>query len=163
MFAPVIKLQRRLIYVKINYGCTKMKKTVYLIIVVVIALLFSSVPVQAVGHDGHGGGHGGGHDGHFSFGGSVWLGPGWGWGPWWWGPSYYPYYPYYPYYYGEPPVVIEQQPQTYDEPAPQQQQAEDQYYWYFCPESKNYYPYVKKCPKGWLKVVPPPAPSDYKE
>src|SRR5271169_6753757 len=141
-----------------------MKKNGYLVIVVVIALLFGGA--LSVLADGHGGGHGGGH-GHFSYGGSIWLGPGWGWG-WgpWWGPSYYPYYPNYPNYpynYGEPPVVMEQQPQAYEEPAPQRQQAEDQYYWYFCPSAKNYYPYVKKCPKGWLKVVPPPAPADNKE
>ena len=84
--------------------------------------------------------------------GGIWIGP-W-WDPWldpWWGP------PVYPYDYSEPPVVIEQQPFIYDE-----QQApleEQQYYWYFCPEAKAYYPYVKQCPSGWMKVVPSPAPG----
>ena len=84
--------------------------------------------------------------------GGVWIGP--GWGPWW-GPSYYPYYPYNP-YYEAPPAVIQQRP-TYIEPTPQ---PEEQSYWYFCTKPQGYYPYVKKCPSGWLKVVPPSAPPD---
>ena len=71
-----------------------------------------------------------------------------GWGPGWWG---YPY-PYYSY----PPDVIQQQSPVYEMQTPQQ---DEEYYWYFCPDSKNYYPYVKQCPKGWLKVVPAPGPS----
>jgi hypothetical protein len=31
-------------------------------------------------------------------------------------------------------------------------------YWYFCPDSRAYYPYVQQCPTAWLKVVPQPAP-----
>ena len=27
-------------------------------------------------------------------------------------------------------------------------------YWYFCPDSQAYYPYVLECPSGWLQVVP---------
>ncbi|MGD0885619.1 MAG: hypothetical protein ABSA46_12255 [Thermodesulfovibrionales bacterium] len=123
-----------------------MKKTICLVFVVVALLLSSVVPAHA--HYGYWGG------GHFS----VWVGP--GWGPWWWGAPGYPYYPYYPSYYGAPPVVQEQTP-VYVEPTPQQ--PEEQYYWYFCPDSKNYYPYVKSCPSGWLKVVPPEAPQDRRE
>ncbi len=127
-----------------------MSKFFYLVLVIFV-LLFSVLPVQARGH------------GHFSFHGGVWLGPGWGgWGPWWWGPAYpyysYPYYYGYPYYYDydwAPPVTQERR-QEYVEPAPQ----DENYYWYFCPDARNYYPYVKQCPKGWLKVVPPPAPQD---
>ncbi|MGD0887130.1 MAG: hypothetical protein ABSA46_19985 [Thermodesulfovibrionales bacterium] len=37
------------------------------------------------------------------------------------------------------------------------------YSWYFCPDSKNYSPYVKQCPKSWLRVVPPQAPPDWRE
>jgi len=98
------------------------------------------------------------HGPRYSYGGGVWIGPGW-LDPWWGYPYYsYPYYPY-PYnpYYAAPPVATQQQPQVYVEPAPQQ---EDQNYWYYCPKSKGYYPYVKKCPEGWLKVVPSPAPQD---
>jgi hypothetical protein len=52
--------------------------------------------------------------------------------------------------------VIQQQPSVYEEQAPQQEQQQS--YWYYCQESKTYYPYVKQCPGGWLKVVPAPAP-----
>lgn len=95
------------------------------------------------------GGHGGGH-----FGVGLWVGP--GWGPWWG----WPYYPYYYPYYSAPPVVIQQQPDTYIQEAPQ---SEEPSYWYFCPDPKGYYPYVKKCPKGWLRVVPSQTPEDEKE
>ncbi len=78
--------------------------------------------------------------GHFS--GSVWIGPGWGW----WGP------PAYSYYYRQP-VVAER-----ERVAPVRE--EQPYYWYFCPNAKNYYPYVKQCPGGWLKVLPPPGQDD---
>ena len=27
-------------------------------------------------------------------------------------------------------------------------------YWYFCPDSRAYYPHVLECPSGWLQVVP---------
>ena len=71
----------------------------------------------------------------------------------WWGP------PYYPYYYSQPPVVIQQQAPVYEQQAPVEQQ---QNYWYFCPDSKAYYPYVKQCPSGWMKVVPTPGPPGEK-
>lgn len=92
------------------------------------------------------------HGGHGHVG--VWIGP--GWGPGWWG---YPSYPYYP-YYTAPPVVIQQQPDTYIQQTPQ---SETPSYWYFCREPEGYYPYVKKCPKGWLRVVPPSTPEDNEE
>ncbi len=31
--------------------------------------------------------------------------------------------------------------------------------WYYCAESKTYYPYVKECPGGWQRVTPQPAPG----
>ena len=87
--------------------------------------------------------------------GGVWIGPGWG-------PGYSPYYPYpyYPYnpYYAAPPAVIQQQP-TNVSPPPQQ---EDRGYWYFCQNPQGYYPYVKQCPNGWMKVVPSTAPPTEK-
>lgn len=75
----------------------------------------------------------------------VWVGP--GWVP---GPFYYP--PYYA--YPQPPVVV-QQPNVYlQQPSAPQEQT----YWYYCKDSQAYYPYVKECPSGWMKVVPsPPA------
>lgn len=72
------------------------------------------------------------------------------WDPWFWGPPY-PYQPY-------PPVIIERSPPVYIEqsqaiPEPAPQPA----YWYYCPESNNYYPYVQRCPSGWQRVEPQPG------
>lgn len=132
-----------------------MKKTACLVLVVLVLLFAITIPGYARdgGHfrgDGHF--HGGGH-----FRGDIFIGPGWGgWGPWWgwgWGPPYYPYYPYY----SEPPIIQQQTP-AYVQPS----EPEEPYYWYFCPNTKSYYPYVKKCPGGWLKVIPS-APPDEEE
>jgi hypothetical protein len=62
--------------------------------------------------------------------------------------------PWYTYgYYSAPPVVIQQQPPVYV-----QQEPEAPYYWYYCQDSQAYYPYVKTCPGGWMKVVPEVSP-----
>lgn len=81
------------------------------------------------------------------------------WGPWWYHP--YPHFYHYP-YYGYPPVVtVPGSPPVYveqgdEQPGPQQRP----HYWYYCPDSKAYYPYVKECPGGWQRVTPqPPPPS----
>jgi hypothetical protein len=106
----------------------------------------------AAPHGGHVGGGFRGHGGGGHFRGGLWIG-----GPWWWDPFFYPYYPYYPSYpyYSQPPVVIQQLPQEYVMP---EQQREESSYWYYCRNPKGYYPYIKRCPEGWLKVVPtPPA------
>ncbi len=101
-------------------------------------------------------------------------------------PYYRPYYysPYYysPYYYPPayyPPVVIApvapptyveqpqllqsqpvQPPQLLQGPSYQQEapQAAPQSgnMWYYCNESRAYYPYVKTCPAGWQQVTPQP-------
>ena len=63
-----------------------------------------------------------------------------------------PWYPY-PYYYAPPPVIIQQQPPVYVQP----QQPEDTY-WYYCPDPQGYYPYIRECPGGWMKVVPQTTP-----
>jgi len=73
--------------------------------------------------------------------------------PWYYPPYYY--YPPYPY-----PPVAPAAPTTYIErggaqPAPSQKSS----YWYYCEASKTYYPYVKECPAGWLRVVPQPVPG----
>ena len=120
-----------------------MKKAVCLVLVILVLLFAITIP----GYARDGGTFRGG--GHFH-GGGIWFGP--GWGPWWWG---FPYYPYYP----ETSLIIQEQPPAYVQPTPQ---PEEQYYWYFCPNPQGYYPYVKKCPKGWLKVIPP-APPDEEE
>jgi hypothetical protein len=159
--------------IRINLEVTNMKRALCLILVVAALFLGTTLPGYADGgYRGGGGYHGGGgyrggggyyhggggyyHGGGGYYGG-VWVGPGWGaWGPGWgvWGPGWWgvPAYPYV-----APPVVIEQPAQIFVEP---QQQPETQGYWYYCPDPQGYYPYVNKCPKGWLKVVPTPAPSE---
>jgi hypothetical protein len=119
---------------------------------IIISVLVLFVMICLPGHNAESRGYGhGGHGPHVGVG--VWLGPGW------WGPYYPPYYSpnYYP-YYREAPIVIEQQPEIYVQPAPQPQ--ERPIYWYYCKDAQGYYPYVKQCPGGWMKVVPtPPTPS----
>lgn len=74
-------------------------------------------------------------------------------------PGYYaPYYPpvYYPPVYvtpPSPPVYIERQAA----PTPAQPQGD----WFYCEDSKTYYPYVKECPGGWQRVSPQPPPPPH--
>lgn len=101
--------------------------------------------------------------GHFS--GNIWIGPGWGyWDPFFY-PYYYPYYypyPAYRYYYDSPTVVVPQEPQEYISPEPQQDE-EQTGYWYYCKKPEGYYPYVERCPSGWMKVVPNTTPPGQEE
>ena len=88
-------------------------------------------------------------------------------------PGYYGYgYNYYdpffyPPFYNYPPVVVPMMPpvivpatppvyiQQQEEPATVQPQTND---WYYCQDPEGYYPYVKQCPGGWMRVNPhPPA------
>jgi len=153
-----------------------MKRLVQASFVVLAILMMCAASGQAAGvygcgrggavasSHGRGGGayygRGGGHyyGGSRYYGSGHYYGGGWGWGPTinlgWWGLGYPFYgYPYYP-YYDRPPVIVEQ-PSTeiYVQPAPLQ--SEDTGYWYFCKNPEGYYPYVKNCPSGWMKVVPP--------
>ena len=81
--------------------------------------------------------------------------------PWY----YYPPYPYYyhPAYYYPPTVVVPASPPVYVEQSPPAPAAAPQRadpYWYYCPEARAYYPYVRQCAGGWQRVVPqPPPPS----
>lgn len=59
------------------------------------------------------------------------------------GPIWVPPPVYYP-----PPVYVERVP------APVYVEPPRQDYWYYCAESKAYYPYVQNCPSPWMKVVP---------
>jgi hypothetical protein len=73
-----------------------------------------------------------------------------------------PFYPWYypPYYYYPPAVVaVPVAPTTYIEQGSPQAAPAQQSYWYYCAESKTYYPYVKECPAGWQRVAPQPAPG----
>jgi hypothetical protein len=93
----------------------------------------------------------------------IYVGPGAFWGA----PYYRPYYPG-PYYYPQPyyqpaPVIITQPapPPVYIEQSnvitEQTQEVASTNYWYYCRESKTYYPYVKECKGEWQKVLPQPA------
>jgi hypothetical protein len=70
------------------------------------------------------------------------------------------YYPPPAYYYppayvapAAPPVYVERYEQQ-AAPAPPAEQ-----YWYYCPDSKTYYPYVRDCRSPWQRVpARPPAP-----
>ena len=105
--------------------------------------------------------------GHHGYGGSrVYFGV--GFGPGYWGAPYYS--GYYPGYYSPPyapyaaaPVIINQTPPVYVEqsaqpalaaPSAAPVAAQPQQYWYYCAASRSYYPYVKKCPAGWVKTLP---------
>jgi hypothetical protein len=69
----------------------------------------------------------------------------------------YPYYYYPPAYYYPPVVAAPAEPTVYIErPRAQSEPERAQDYWYYCPESQAYYPYVKQCAKGWQKVAPQP-------
>lgn len=74
------------------------------------------------------------------------------WGPWYSPPPYYYPPPYY-----VPPIVVQPRPQVYIEQPPARNAALAPGYWYYCADSKAYYPYVKTCPGGWQKVEPQPG------
>jgi len=73
-----------------------------------------------------------------------------------------PFYPWYypPYYYYPPAVVaVPAAPTTYIEQGSSRPASSSRAsYWYYCEASKTYYPYVKECPEGWLRVVPQTPP-----
>lgn len=88
-------------------------------------------------------------------------------GPYYGYPSYYGYagyggyYGYGPHYppvyqvYEQPTVYIEQQPPVDATPAPPSAPpTPPQQYWYYCQDSKTYYPYVQNCATPWQRVVP---------
>ncbi|OGA05232.1 MAG: hypothetical protein A3H35_10335 [Betaproteobacteria bacterium RIFCSPLOWO2_02_FULL_62_17] len=75
---------------------------------------------------------------------------------------YHPYYypPYYPPYYYPPVTVVPPAPPVYIErqDSPQARADSGQNDWFYCPESKTYYPYVQQCAGEWQRVTPhPPA------
>ncbi|MGB5080919.1 MAG: hypothetical protein WBO23_09265 [Burkholderiales bacterium] len=77
------------------------------------------------------------------------------------GAPFYPWWYYPPAYYPPAIVTVPATPPTYIEqgspqPVPAQQ---PQGYWYYCTDSKTYYPYVKECPGGWQHVAPQPVPG----
>jgi hypothetical protein len=72
-------------------------------------------------------------------------------GPWWWHGYAWPH-PYY-----RQPIVIERRgPTVYVEKDPDGVQRAPDQYWYYCPDSDTYYPYVKECASPWHRVAPQP-------
>lgn len=73
---------------------------------------------------------------------------------WYYPPPYY-YHPYPPVVVApaSPPVYVERS----SSPGREEQSADA--YWYYCADSKTYYPYVRECPGGWQRVVPRPPPG----
>ena len=71
-----------------------------------------------------------------------------------WAPGWSPYWMPGSYYYSPPIYITAAPPQrsvyiSHD-------QDNQRFYWYYCQASHRYYPYVKHCPGGWMKVVPHP-------
>lgn len=124
----------------------------FIVLATGIVALTLAGSVSCYGHGpwhGHGhvqGGYQGWH--HPRVSGGIWIGPGW-WGVW--PVPAYPYYRYYPSYPHRVTVQPEQQ-----EYVSQSSDREEEEYWYFCRKPEGYYPYIKQCPDGWMKVVPPP-------
>jgi hypothetical protein len=132
-----------------------------LVLALLLMTLFASDMASADGRHWGGGHHGGSHVGV----GVVIGGP--FWGPSWYYPHYYPYYPYYPSYpyyypyYYPPTVVVPSTPPVYMERSEPEPSSTQPGVWYYCPDSRNYYPYVRECPGGWQKVPaqPPSEPA----
>ena len=129
-------------------------------ILALAALTFGAPAMAWDGHRGHGYSHGGySHDGHYgshsSFGFYVGL-------PLFWPrfDYYQPYYSYpYPYSYPSTQVIVERQPQVYVQRETTEAAAPAASgYWYYCPDSKTYYPYAQTCPSPWLQVIPQTNP-----
>lgn len=148
------------------------------VIATALAALIASAPAMAQ-HRGH---HHSGGGARFSLG--IGIGLGFGLPYYAYRPPYYYYPPYPPYYYyppvvvapAPPPVYVErqdvireqfiapiqqpqlQQPQAQHQ-APAQAQAEAriaQGDWFYCADSKTYYPYVQQCAGQWQRVTPQP-------
>lgn len=106
-----------------------------------VAVLLAPPQALAGGRGGHSAGARSGTHSHFSHHHShtrVFIGGSFiAW------PGYY-YGPAYPYYY--PATAAPAEPLMQDP------------YWYYCEESRAYYPYVKDCAGGWLPVLPNSAP-----
>jgi len=134
-------------------------KPTLLVIALALPLLVSNTATadRYSGGGGHKGGYywGGGHYGGY-YGGYYRGGLGISIGGPFWGPSwYYPSY-YYPYY--APAVEVPSTPPVYIERSEPADDSTLSDVWYYCPESKTYYPYVEECPDGW-QTVPAEPPS----
>ena len=69
------------------------------------------------------------------------------------------YYPPPVYYYPAPVVSVPAAPPVYIEPPQAQSAPAQQQWWYYCADSKTYYPYVQSCASEWQRVSPRPPGS----
>jgi hypothetical protein len=132
-----------------------------------IIVLFSIIPAGSTW--ARGGHHH--HRGWGSFGLGLGLGYGlgsYGHGGYRWGyPGYrfgygYGYGGYYSPYYAYPPVIaVPSTPPLYIQQGVEQRPRTElpDNYWYYCRKPEGYYPHVKKCPDGWMQVVPQLSPK----
>ena len=131
-----------------------MKTTKIAVLALMLALAGITLSETALAGGYH---HGGGYRGYYGPRVTVGLGFGFGY-PYGYGYGYgYPYYAPYAYY---PPYAapVVQQPTTYvEQPQAQpQQSAQPSGYWYYCNDSRAYYPYVRDCASAWQRVSPQP-------
>lgn len=140
-----------------------------LAILVLAAGMLGSMSALADGPRGHAriGVHRGGpvlahgYGRHYGGGGrlGIYLGAPLLWGGYY-GPS--PYYypsPYYPPIVTVPPPTYIEQGEAGAAPPLAAPAAPEPGYWYYCADSRAYYPYVKECPGGWQRVSPQPPPG----
>ena len=115
-------------------------------------MLGATASMDAFAGGGHHGGHGHAHVGVY-FGAPIGFGWGYGYAPWYSYPA-----PYYPPYYYPAAAAYPSGPTNYvEQAAPEASSApRADAYWYYCPDSKTYYPYVNQCAAGWQKVSPKP-------
>jgi len=156
-------------------------RTTATLVLILLATVVSGSVLAAGGHGGSGGHrgsggqggsgwHGGGswHGGHF--GGSrahfgVFLGaplfpyytaPSYYYPPYYYSPNYYSPNYYYPQAVTDPAYAPAYVERGTVQAAPAPAQAN---WWYYCADAKGYYPYVRECPGGWVRVSPHPPPS----
>lgn len=84
---------------------------------------------------------------------SSYVGP--GWRGYWGGPSLIYSAPLYT----SPPVIVQSSPPVYIEKPALTAEASAAGWWYFCPPTGSYYPYVNDCSEAWQKVPPVPPTS----
>ena len=102
-------------------------------------------------HDGYGYGHSFIHGGYYSSGSHLGLYIG--------APLLWPRVEYYRDPYPVTQVVVERQPQVYVQREVPAAAPAASGYWYYCPDSRAYYPYAQTCPTPWLQVVPQTSPQ----
>lgn len=128
-------------------------RNVLLLIAAVVAVTASGASFAHGGYRG-GGWHHGARVGVFIGAPVFAYGYGYGYG-------YRPYYPYYypPAYYPyavPPPIVVQPAaPPVYIERSDAAAPGTSDY-WYYCPDTRSYYPYVGTCASPWQRVAPQP-------